>query len=97
MIDVTTLVIYIFAVYRITRFMVQDHLFEPIRNHVWKKFPPESTKIGYLFTCPWCLSTWIATIFATGYILIPSVMFYVALILALSATTGIISKLLDRD
>lgn len=94
--DFITLLIYVLATYRLTRFVVEDALPEPIRNAIWDRFPP-THGLGYLITCYWCSSFWIATILTTGYILIPSVMFYVALILALSATTGIIEKLLDRD
>lgn len=95
-IDLITFVIYILAGYRITRFIIEDSLPEPVRNAIWKKFPP-TYGIGYLITCYWCSGFWVATLLVIGYILIPSVMFYVALVLALSATTGIISKLLDRD
>lgn len=94
--DLLTLIIYVLAVYRATRFVVEDVLPENLRNRIWDRFPP-THGIGYLITCYWCSSVYIATLFAIGYILVPSVTFFVALILALSATTGIIEKLLDRD
>jgi hypothetical protein len=94
--ELFTFVIYALAVYRSSRFIIEDVLPEPLRNKIWDRFPP-SHGLGYLITCYWCTSFWVATAFTIGYILIPSVVFYIALILALSATTGIISKLLDRD
>lgn len=96
MIDLITAAILILAVYRATRFVVEDALPEPVRNKIWDRFPP-THGLGYLITCYWCTSFWVATAFVIAYILVPSVVFYISLILALSATTGIISKLLDRD
>lgn len=46
------------ATYRITKFILEDELAAPVRNKLFKKFPPSSTKVGYLFTCPWCISIW---------------------------------------
>ena len=89
-------IVYILAAYRISRFIIEDALPERVRNWIWKRFPP-THGLGYLITCYWCTSVYVATLLVIGYILVPSVMFYVALVLALSATTGIISKLLDRD
>lgn len=89
------LVIYALAAYRLTRFLVEDHLFEGVREWVWKRRGPD-TKLGYLFTCYWCMGFWMSSLLVAGYILIPSVMFIVALALALSAAVGIISKIVDR-
>lgn len=94
--DLVTLIIYALATFRVSRLVIEDAVFETLRNKIWDRFPP-SHGLGYILTCYWCSSIYIATAFTIGYILIPSVMFYVALFLALSATTGIISKLLDRD
>lgn len=89
------LVVYALAAYRLTRFLVEDHLFEGVREWVWKRWNP-GTKLGYLFTCYWCMGFWMSSLIVVGYILIPSVMFIVALVLALSASAGIISKIVDR-
>jgi hypothetical protein len=94
--DPITFLIYALAGYRVARFIIEDTLPERLRNAIWKKFPPH-TSLGYLLTCYWCTGFWVATLLTIGYILVPSVMFFVALALALSATTGIISKFLDRD
>ena len=94
--DLLTFLIYALAAYRVTRFIIEDSLPERVRNVIWNRFPP-THGIGYLITCYWCSGFWVATLLTVGYILVPSVMFYIALALALSTTTGIISKLLDRD
>ena len=39
------------ATYRIARLIVKDEIFSKLRNAIWKKFPPERSKFGYLFTC----------------------------------------------
>lgn len=83
------------AAYRLTRFLVEDHLFNGLREWVWKRWNP-GTKLGYLFTCYWCMGFWMSSFVVVGYILVPSVMFIVALVLALSAAVGIISKIVDR-
>ena len=96
MIDLVTFLIYALAAYRVTRFIIEDTLPERVRNAIWNRFPP-THGIGYLITCYWCMGFWVATVFTVGYILVPSVMFYIALALALSSAVGITSKLLDRD
>lgn len=96
MIDIVTFIILALATFRLSRLIIEDAVLEPLRNKIWDRFPP-SHGLGYILTCYWCSSIYIATAFTIGYILIPSVVFFIALALALSATTGIISKLLDRD
>lgn len=79
------------ATYRISKFFIEDFLFDKIREKIFTKFPPETTKIGYFFTCYWCMSMWIGTILALGYILNSSVMLVICLPFAISAIAGIIS------
>lgn len=85
-----------FATFRLVRLFLQDEIMEGFRDKWWSKFPPESTKLGYLLTCPWCLSIWMA-------IPVTLLMFFggivgavVLAILALSAATGLIYSLLER-
>jgi hypothetical protein len=47
------------ATYRVTKFILEDELASPVRNRIFKKFPPQSSKLGYLFTCSWCTSIWV--------------------------------------
>lgn len=88
-----TLLLDIVAVYRLTKLAIDDEITYEIRAKVWEKFPPETTKIGYLFTCPWCMSIWMgAGVFALRKI-DPELATYVSSVLAASAATGIaISK-----
>jgi len=38
------------ATYRVTRLITRDMVTAPLRNAFWKKFPPESSYLGYLST-----------------------------------------------
>lgn len=80
------------ATYRISKLLIDDVIFERPREAIFKKFPPESSKLGYLFTCFWCLSLWLATIITLGFILIPSVMLIICLPFAISAIVGLMSE-----
>lgn len=80
------------ATFRISKIFIDDVIFEKPREAIFKKFPPESTKIGYFFTCYWCTSMWVATLVTIGFILIPSVMLFVCLPFAISAIAGYMSE-----
>jgi len=94
--DLLTIAILALATYRICRLIVQDEIAAPVRDWIWAKYPPESTKIGYLFTCYWCTSPYVATLLTICYMIIPVVAVPVALIFALSALAGIISTKIDN-
>lgn len=77
------------AVYRLTKLVIEDEILADIREKVWEKFPPESTKIGYLTTCPWCVSIWMAGLVFALRKLNPELATYISSTLAASAATGI--------
>jgi hypothetical protein len=82
--------ILLLAVYRGTRFLIEDHLAEPLRERIWKKYPPH-TKFGYLFTCYWCMSFWVASMAIICYTIVPTATVLLSLPFALSAIVGYIS------
>lgn len=87
-------IILVLASYRLTRLLTTDAIFEPLREKIWKKFPP-STKFGYLFTCNWCMSIW-ATLFLVGlFLVVPLLAYVVSLVLSISAIVGVIATRLD--
>lgn len=90
------LVILALAVYRITRLIVTDHIFDVPRNKLFDKFPPERSYFGYLFTCNWCMSIWVASLIAVPYTIIPTVTVAFSLIPALSAVAAIIAARIDE-
>lgn len=76
------------ATYRLTRLIVDDEIFAPIRNKIFNRFNPEYSKFGYILTCTWCSSVWVALLVVISGIIIPTIAFYIGLVLALSAVAG---------
>ena len=83
------------ATYRVTRLVTRDTILNTPRNWIWKKFPPETSKFGYLFTCEWCTSIWVASAFGISTI-ITSVTIAVATVFALSAVAGLLTAYEDK-
>ncbi len=48
------------ATYRLTRLMTTDVITEPLREKLWERFPPETSKIGFIPTCEHCSSVYAA-------------------------------------
>lgn len=88
-------VILALATFRLTRLITRDVITEPIRTRVWKKLPPESSKIGYLFTCEWCMSIWVASLVYVCFI-ITSVTVILLVPFALSAVAGLLTAYEDK-
>ncbi len=93
--DLFTFVILALATLRLSRLFTTDQITEPLRNLIWKRFPP-STQLGYLFTCNWCMSIWFASLVTICYTIVPSATLPPCLVLALSAVAGLISNKLDN-
>ena len=87
-------IIFTLASYRLTRLLVIDVIFEPVREKVWKKFPP-STKFGYVFTCMWCMSIWATLSLILLALVVPPLAYVVSLVLSISAIVGVIAERLD--
>lgn len=84
------------AVYRLTRLIIRDEILSTPRNFFWSKFPPESSLLGYLLTCPWCISIWVASILQISSIIIPEATYAVEIVLALSAVAGLLTAYEER-
>ena len=89
------LLILALATFRISRLLTVDVIFENLREWIWKKKPPH-TKIGYLFTCNWCMSIWVASLLTVCYTMITTVTIIIAIPFALSAVAGLIAARLDN-
>jgi hypothetical protein len=85
------------ATYRITRFLTRDVLFNGTRDKIWNKYPPESSKIGYLFTCEWCMSIWVALVLQISRMIIPTPTYVVEIVFAMSAIAGLLTAYEDKD
>ena len=95
LIDAFTYVIMALAAFRLTRLLTTDVILEGLREKIWKKYPP-STKLGYLFTCNWCMSIWAAAFIIGLASLLPTVAYVVSLILSISALVGLVATKLDN-
>ena len=78
------------ATYRLTRLLTADRLTQRLRE--WAIGRGEM--IGYMATCDWCLSIWLAPIPATLAVLYPENRLLIIGLLALSssALTGLIAS-----
>lgn len=95
MLNAYVFIVICLASYRITRLLTRDVITEGFRNWYWKKFPPESSKLGYLLTCEWCLSIWVASLMYL-FAMITSVTLAVATVFAISAVVGLLTAYEDK-
>lgn len=87
-------VVYALAVARVTRLIAEDKIFE--RPRVWALAKlPEDSMTGYLITCRWCVSVWIAIPAAVVAVLWGAKPWFLipALALAYSQVTGLLTRL----
>jgi len=90
-----TFVILALAAFRLTHLVTTDAIADGFRTRVWRKFPP-TTKIGYLITCNWCTGFWVSVFLVLFYLILPVAALVVSLILAISASIGLISAWIER-
>jgi hypothetical protein len=83
------------AVFRISRLIIKDEVLAPLRNAFWEKFPPERSYLGFLFTCEWCVSMWVALPVVLFYAAFPTMTLLIGCIFALSAVSSLLTARLD--
>ena len=88
--DLLTLLVLTLAAFRVTLVLTTDVVMEPVRERIWKKWPP-STYFGYFWTCNWCAGTWVAALFTVSWLIAPDFVVMVSLFLAISAVIGLMS------
>jgi hypothetical protein len=86
-----TFVVLALAAFRVTRVITTDVVFETVRERIWKRFPP-SKGFGYLITCDWCTGFYISILFVIAYLLVPTIVFVVSLVLSISAIIGLLAN-----
>lgn len=84
-------IVFLLAVYRVTRLIIQDEILGDQRDWLYSKVK-RGGKLEYLLGCPWCMSFWVAIPFAILYVVSPTGMMVVGLPLAGSAVTGLIDQ-----
>ncbi len=89
--DGVWLLLFAMATARVTRLVTADFLLEPFR--VWADL--RSQWFGYLVSCDWCLSMWVAVPFAAGWwgLRDNGAVQVLVLVLSFSLVTGLISRL----
>jgi Protein of unknown function (DUF1360) len=90
--DALVLAVDALATFRLTRLLVEDEITSPIRKAVWKRYDPSDSKLGYLFTCPWCVSIWVGAGIVAARYAAPAQWEPVARVFAGSAVTGMIAE-----
>lgn len=86
------LVVDTLATYRIARLVTEDEIAAPMRQWVWDRHDPAESKIGYLFTCPWCVSIWVGAAVVVARRASPTTWEPVARMLTASAVSGMIAS-----
>lgn len=84
------------ATYRLTRLITTDEIFSPVRDKIWAKHPPESSRLGYLITCNWCSSVYAASALQISRMIAPKTTTAIETILAFSAVAGLIAAHTDE-
>jgi len=81
------------ATYRITKFVIDDQLTEPLRTRITARFgSPDDSYVSYLITCPWCVSIYAGTALSLARMMMPTPWKVLASALASSAVTGIMAE-----
>jgi len=84
------------ATFRATRLLNRDTIFITPRDLLWNRYPPHTSPIGYVFTCDWCMSIWVGSLFAIWSIISPRTFGFLGLVLAASAVAGLLAAYEDR-
>jgi hypothetical protein len=89
--DIASTAISALATYRLSRLVIEDEITADVRNKIWKVFPPERSKVGYLLTCYWCTSIYAASALEISRMIAPRTTRSVETVLAASALAGLLA------
>lgn len=82
----------VLAGHRLTRLVTEDTITAPLREKIFKKYPPTEDSWSYVFTCAWCTSLWIGLGVTAARKLYPRVWNPLAEALAISSAAGLIQE-----
>lgn len=91
-----TILLSIIAIYRITAIIIDDRIFDAIREFIFRKFGTSKLDIAYLITCYWCLSFWVGLLCLPLMLFVPWLWGPAALVLTASAVAGILGSVVRR-
>ena len=89
-------VLLVLAVHRLTRLIVEDAIFSKVREKIWRKSPAYAVGAGYLITCFWCMSLWLATPIFVLYKMQPDATIIVLGGFALSSAAALLDRVGQR-
>lgn len=89
--SITSTAISALATYRLSRLAIEDEITAPVRDKIWSKYPPETSRIGYLLTCYWCTSIYAASALEISRMIAPRTTRSVETVLAASALAGLLA------
>lgn len=78
------------ATYRLTKLVLDDEITAPARDWVFERCDPQTTRLGYLLTCPWCVSVWAGGAVQLLRLASPRAADFTSGLLAASAVTGVL-------
>lgn len=98
------IVLTVFAVARVTRFVTQDVLFEEPRRRVLQKLINQGRaravrdKVAYLIVCDWCSSVYVGALGACAYAAWGGTLPFMVVTLALTSSyaTGWLASMTER-
>lgn len=89
-------VLSLLAIWRLARLVAVDEITRPIREGIANR----SDWLGYLVTCPWCISIWLAPLIAVPTVMAIGVAdpawWAILLVLCGSGVAGIMQSIEDR-
>jgi hypothetical protein len=96
--DPVTLTVGALAVHRLTRLVTDDELTRPLRQRLTRwaagdASRPARPSVGYLLTCPWCMSVYVAAGWAALAASASAVAVPAGAALAWSSVTGLLASL----
>lgn len=92
--DVLLLLLTLAAVWRVARLVTIDFITEPLRRRAETRSP----WLGYLMSCPWCISVWLAPLLVGPAVLWPDnrAVWVVMASLTASGVAGLMVAVEDR-
>jgi hypothetical protein len=96
--DPVTLTVGALAVHRLTRLATEDEITRPLRERLTRwaagdAYRAARPRVGYLLTCPWCMSIYAAAGWAALTIAAPAVTTPAGAVLAWSSVSGLLASL----
>jgi hypothetical protein len=94
-VNAVALVVMALAVARLTGLVTEDKITEGLRSRILSRFD-EDSRLGYLITCPWCVSIYLAAVAAplvwwhsgNPVVMIPAIALAFAQIAGMAASIG---------